>query len=180
MRRKTDACPAFPEITQQLGYNPARFLMPTADEMDELSWATRAKAFIRGMEDVETVRAWIEVEVALEQGAHGGPRKKVIRWLNQRQAAIEGRDVPVDETAHTDAAVRDETTEPVDEPDTPTPSNAVNTATALAADGGTSETTPSCPECQGECIREEIADKIGYWCPACEEFRAPGTMEERA
>jgi hypothetical protein len=32
MRRgTTDASPAFPEITQQLGYNPARFLVPTDD-----------------------------------------------------------------------------------------------------------------------------------------------------
>jgi hypothetical protein len=181
MRRgKTDAYPAFPEITQQLGYNPARFLVPTDDAVDELSWKTRTKAFIRGMDAVETVHAWIEVEVALELG-NDGPRKKVITWLNHRQAVIEGRDVPVDDTAHTDVSVRDETTEPVDKPGTPTPSNEESTATALAADGGaTPETTPSCPECQGECTREGIADKIGYWCPACEEFRDPVAMEERA
>jgi hypothetical protein len=175
MRRgKTDAAPAFPEITQQLGYNPARFLVPTDDEMDELSWATRAKAFIHGMDDVETVRAWQTVEAALEQGANGGPRKKVIRWLNQRQAAIEGRDV----TAHPAASARDETTAPVDKPGTPTPSNTVNTEPALAADGGAPpEMTPSCLECHGECTREEIAGKIGFWCPACEEFREPGAME---
>jgi hypothetical protein len=179
MRRgTTNAVPAFPDIKQQLGYNPARFLVPTADAMDELSWTTRVKAFIRGMDDVATVRAWLRVEAALELGANGGPRKKVIRWLNQRQAVIEGRDVPVDDTEHTAAAARDETTEPVDEPGPPTPSNEVNTATAVAADGGaTPETTPICPECHDECTREEIAGKIGFWCPSCGEFREPVAME---
>jgi hypothetical protein len=182
MRRgTTDAIPAFPEIKDQLGYNPARFLVPTDDAMDEMSWTTRAKAFIDGMDDVETVRAWLTVEAALEQGANGGPRKKVIRWLNHRQAAIEGRDIPVDDTTPTDASSRDEATESVDKPDPPTPSNEENTATAVAADGGaTPETTPICPECHGECTREEIAGKIGFWCPACGEFREPVAMEESA
>jgi hypothetical protein len=182
MRRgKTDAYPAFPDIKDQLGYNPARFLMPTDDEMDELSWTTRAKAFIDGMDDVETVRAWLTVEAALELGANGGPRKKVIRWLNHRQAVIEGRDIPADDTEHTDAVARDETTESVDEPGPPTPSNEGNTATALAADGGaTPDETPICPECHDECTREEIAGKIGFWCPACGEFRDPVVREEQA
>jgi hypothetical protein len=183
MRRgKTDVYPAFPEITQQLGYNPARFLVPTADEMDELSWTTRAKAFIDGMDDVETIRAWQRVEATLEQGANGGPRKKVIRWLNQRQAVIEGRDVPVDDTAPPDASARDETTEPVDKPGTLTPADGTaSTETALAADGGAPpDETPSCPECHGECTREEIAGKTGVWCPACGEFREPVATEAHA
>jgi predicted RNA-binding Zn-ribbon protein involved in translation (DUF1610 family) len=181
MRRgTTDAVPAFPEIKDQLGYNPARFLVPTDDAMDELSWTTRAKAFIRGMDDVETVRAWLTVEAALEQGANGGPRKKVIRWLNQRQAAIEGRDVPADDTAHTDAAAPDETTEPVAESGTPTPSRTTaSTETALAADGGaTPETTPSCPTCHEDLTREEIGDDVGFWCPACGDFKEPRDTAE--
>lgn len=157
MRRKTDAYPAFPEINAQLSYNPARFLVPTDDDVDELPWQTRVKAFIRGMTDVETVRAWIEVEIALGRGPDGGPRKQVITWLNQRQAAIEGRAVSVDETA---------------------PPEEESTATALAADGGTDE-TPICPECHGELQREEIASQIGYWCPGCGEFREPVATEGR-
>ena len=179
MRRgQTDTYPSVPEVEDQLGYNPARFLVPSDNEMDELSWKTRTQAFIRGMDDVETVRAWLTVEAALELGANGGPRKKVIRWLNHRQAVIEGRDVSVVDTEDTDTLARDETTEPVDELGTPTPSNEGNTATALAADGGaTPETTPTCPECQGECTREEITGKIGFWCPSCGEFREPVAME---
>jgi hypothetical protein len=134
------------------------------------------------MDDVETIRAWQRVEVALAQGANGGPRKRVIKWLNRRQAAIEGRDGSAERTEpeYTDASSRDETTEPVDEPVTPTPSNEVNTEPALAADGGAPPPeTPICPECRGELKREEIADTIGYWCSHCGGFREPIATEPR-
>jgi hypothetical protein len=182
MRRgKSDTYPAFPDIKDQLGYNPARFLVPTDDAMDELSWQTRTQAFIRGMNDVETIRAWLRAEAALEQGANGGPRKQVVEWLNRRQVAIEGRDVPGDDTAHTDASAHDETTDSVDEPGTPTPATEESTTTTVAADGGaTPDETPLCPECHGECTREEIVGKIGFWCPTCGEFREPVTTEAQA
>ena len=179
MRRgRTDTYPAFPEIEAQLGYNPARFLVPTDDEMDELSWTARATAFIRGMENVETVRAWIEVEVALEQGANGGPRKQVIKCLNHRQAALDGTDASWDEPESPNESSREDTTATTDEPVEPTSSRAdVSAPTALAADGGTIDATPSCPVCHGELTREEIAGKTGYWCPQCQEFQEPVTTE---
>jgi hypothetical protein len=188
MRRgKTDAYPAFPEITQQLGYNPARFLVPTDDAVDELSWKTRTKAFIRRMDAVETVRAWIEVALEL---VNDGPRKKVITWLNQRQAVLEGTadqetaDQTETKTHQSAAAVAEPPEETPIETDDAVAQTASDTTSAdagLAADGGaTPAETPSCPECQGECTREEIAGQTGFWCPQCEDFRAPGAMEERA
>jgi hypothetical protein len=191
MRRgKTDTYPAFPEIEAQLGYNPARFLVPTDDARDELSWATRVKAFIRGLDDVETIRAWLTVEAALELGANGGPRKKVIKWLNQRQAVLEGTadqetaDQTETRTQQSAAAVAEPPEETPTETDDAVAQTASDTTSAdagLAADGGaTPDETPSCPECQGECTREEIAGQTGFWCPQCEDFREPVAMEERA
>ena len=186
MRRgQTDAYLAFPEITAQLGYNPARFLVPTDNERDELSWAKRVKAFIRGM-DVETIRAWQTVEVALAQGANGGPRREVIKWLNRRKADLDGTASQPDDLAVTrnrsDAALEEETvgsTETQVEPDT-SPSvteTSPPTAPEIAADGGATPDEPSCPACHSELKREEIAGKTGYWCPQCQDVRKPATTE---
>jgi hypothetical protein len=183
MRRgTTDTYPSFPEIKDQLGYNPARFLLPTDDAVDELSWKTRATAFIRGMDDVETIRAWIEVEVALEQGQNGGPRKKVIRWLNHRQAVIEGTVSKSTETGQeseastADTAAMTATETPEIAADTAPAVIEASTDTPLAADGGaTSDETSLCPDCHVELTKETIAGQTGYWCPQCRDFREPTT-----
>jgi hypothetical protein len=187
MRRgNTRSYPAFPEIEAQLGYNPARFLVPTNDEMDELSWSTRAKAFIHGMDEVATVRAWIAVERALELG-DDGPRSQVITWLEDRQAVLDGTadqetaDQTETRTQPSPAAMAespDETSTETDDVVAQTASDTTNADAGLAADGGTTpDPTPTCSDCQADLTREEIAGKTGFWYPQCQEFRKPATAE---
>lgn len=183
MRRgKTDAVPAFPDTEEQIGYNPARFLMPTDNSIDELSWSTRVTAFVNGMDDVETIRAWQTVEVALELGTNGGPREKVMEWLKQRKAVLDGTASQSTETGReneaptADTAAITTTETPEIAPDTaPTPSaTEVSTDTPLAADGGaTPDETAICPNCHIELTEETIAGQIGYWCPQERDFREP-------
>jgi hypothetical protein len=178
--RNTRSYPSFPPIKEQLGYNPARFLVPTADEMDELSWSTRAKAFIDGMDDVATVRAWIAVERTLEQG-DDGPRTQVITWLEDRQAVLEGTaeqetaDQEVTEARQHVSPVAEspeETSTETDDMVAQTASDTTSADAGLAADGGTTR-DPTCPVCQADLTREKIAGKTGYWCPQCQDFQEP-------
>jgi hypothetical protein len=57
-----------------------------------------AKARIRGIESLDVVDGWFEVETSLDRG----PRKKVLAMLNQRRAQLE-------ETDQTDATATEVT-----------------------------------------------------------------------
>jgi hypothetical protein len=196
----TQSYPAFPEIEAALGYNPARFLdqpQSVPDHICDTSPMATVQAFINGMDESETIRAWIEVEAALGRGENGGPRTDVADWLYDRREQIEedtdaqseatlsnhealAHQAGEDET-HADAGEdRDELTETLTEPDTPNETDAAVDATSadagLAADGGTTR-DPTCPVCQADLTREEIAGKTGYWCPMCEDFQESDATE---
>jgi hypothetical protein len=188
----TRSYPAFPEIEDQLGYNPARFLdqpQSVPDHISETSPMATVQAFIRGMDESETIRAWIAVEVALGRGENGGPRTDVADWLYDRREQIEGDTVHSTET-HADGGETEEdedededdseTTETPIEPDAPSETDATGSttsaATPLAADGGTCD-DPTCPDCHTALTREEIAGKTGFWCPQCQDFQEPVTTE---
>jgi hypothetical protein len=194
----TRSYPAFPEIEDQLGYNPARFLdqpQSVPDHICDISPMATVQAFINGMDESETIRAWIEVEVALGRGENGGPRTDVADWLYDRREQIEGDTVHSTETpqpdeTHTDGGESEtdedededdsETTETPIEPDAPSETDATGSttsaATSLAADGGTCN-DPTCADCHTALTREEIVGKTGFWCPQCQDFRKPATAE---
>jgi len=50
------------------------------------------RARIQGIRSREVVRAWLKVETSL--GRDACPRQEVIRWLNQRDAALKDRGGP--------------------------------------------------------------------------------------
>lgn len=87
MRERSQEYLESPDIEETLGYNPARFLDQRVGK-DGCTKDLTAKALIRGIEDIETIRAWIAVEVDLGR-ADGGPRREIIKWLNRQQAQLE-------------------------------------------------------------------------------------------
>jgi hypothetical protein len=74
----------FPDIADEIGEDPARFLDNPLVVPGESSPMLLAKARIRGIADTDTIEAWIDVETSLDRG----PRKKVIAMLNQRRAHL--------------------------------------------------------------------------------------------
>jgi hypothetical protein len=93
---RTRDVPAFDEIRDEFGVesNPARFLATEDPEgldirQGDTPELALAKARIRGIETVEEIRCWQQIE--LELGLNdGGPRKIVLSWLNRRQSVLEG------------------------------------------------------------------------------------------
>jgi hypothetical protein len=78
----------FPEVADEIGEDPARFLDNPLVVPGESSPMLLAKARIKGIADTDTIEAWIDVETRLDRG----PRKKVIALLNQRRAQLEETD----------------------------------------------------------------------------------------
>lgn len=184
----TRSYPSFPDIEDQLGYNPARFLDVSADAQDsigETSELVMAESVIQGIEDVETIQAWFTVEAQLDRG----PRRKVIDWLDQRKSALQGPETQADGTEQEHESSSDDTTQVIPE-ETPsdedatvgeeenttggTATAATNAPASVATDGGTASLSdPTCSECGDDLTPEEIAGKLGYWCPRCSDFREP-------
>ena len=77
----------FPQIAQEIGEDPARFLDAPLLEPDRegASPFLLAQARIHGIDRFDVLQAWITVEVALERG----PRKQVIGLLNQRKSELD-------------------------------------------------------------------------------------------
>lgn len=67
--------PTYPELEEEIGEDPARYL----HDPDETTWAR-----IRGIVREDVLDAWYEVETDL------GPRRRVIRALNQRRKVLDG------------------------------------------------------------------------------------------
>lgn len=84
----------FPQVAARIGEDPARFL---DIELSSSGIGTGpfalAAARIRGLETVATVDAWLHVETELDQG----PRKPVIKRLNQRKRQLQ--DVTAEQAA---------------------------------------------------------------------------------
>jgi hypothetical protein len=76
----------YPKVAAAIGEDPARFLdCPiSAPDQERSSPMLVAKARIRGIESLDVVDGWMEVETSLDRG----PRKKVIAMLNQRRAQL--------------------------------------------------------------------------------------------
>ncbi len=186
MRGQSRDYPAFPSIEATIGYNPARFLDSTIERTDRTTDLT-VKSLIRGIDDIETLRAWIEVEVDLGR-ADGGPRREIIKWLNRRQAQIESNDAAAPSTtAESDVAttstMSEETTaadaerardEEPSEPAPDAPETASNGTSTTASDNEPIS-DPTCPVCGEDLVAEEIAGQLGQWCCECRGFREPQT-----
>lgn len=72
------------EMRERIGVNPARWLdcdLIVANNEDKKETVI---AFIKGMDYVETVNCWKQVEKDLGRGEDGGPREKVMELLNNR------------------------------------------------------------------------------------------------
>lgn len=193
----TRTIPAFDDIEEQLGYNPARFLHTrSADGFDgpgDTSELALVEAVIRGIDDTETIQAWREVERAL--GRDGGePRQRVSNWLEQREEQLQptaSDEEPAPEpanmseptpegdertTAGSATGEDEETAEPaVEQSPTATPTTTSTTEqTAVATDGGaTAIADPTCSECGDDQSVEEICGQVGYFCPTCHDFTDP-------
>jgi hypothetical protein len=180
---------AFPEIEARLGYNPARFLdQPSQSDFGDTSPLATAQALIRGMDDLKTVRAWRDVEIALGRGTNGNPLQRVVRKLNKRQAQFEA-DTPNESLGAEDAAPessRDvdtaptaaETPQAVKQPPGPA-STTTGTEMVLATDGGAAlRSASTCPVCGSDLETEDIAGDTGCWCPQESDFWEPASAAE--
>jgi hypothetical protein len=99
----------FPAFREELGEDPARFLdrdllakpeRPVYDTDDRgrtvVRWrpdmASAAGVLvrdrIRGIDDVDVLTAWRQVERRLARGEDGGPRDRVLKWLDEREAEL--------------------------------------------------------------------------------------------
>lgn len=193
LRGSTREVPTFSDIEADLGYNPARFLQTQSSDghtsIGDTSELAMAQAVIRGIDDIETIRAWIEVEVELGCGQNGGPRQHVIKQLHQQQRQIKGNadnasppaegdgeaQSPTGEvenaTVGAETVSNDGTAESATQPDT---SSVDMTTSAVATDGGTEPPPdPTCSNCGGDLKPEKIAGRLGYWCANESDFREP-------
>jgi len=205
---RTRDVPEFDEIRDEfdVASNPARFLATEDPEGLDINQGDTpelalAKARIHGIETVDEIRCWQQIEVELGLN-DGGPRKIVLSWLNRRQSVLEGDydsnadaglvqerpdhdgsvggnrdDQDADIQGHGDDQGEREgenTADPVDEADPAASEVAVAAASndePVAADGGSDD--PLCSECQSALKREELAGQVGYWCSACSDFVEP-------
>lgn len=69
--------PTYPSIEDKIGEDPARYL----HDLDQTAFSR-----IRGIQDEETIDAWVRVEADL------GPRKPVMAALYQQRARLGGDD----------------------------------------------------------------------------------------
>lgn len=185
MRDQSHDYPAFPEIEAELGYNSARFL---DHEIENTGCTTdlTVPALIRGLDDIETIRAWIAVEVDLGRGRNGGPRQRVVKWLNRRQAQIEddNADGPLtaaeNDGATTSATTEESTAADAERAHDEEPSELVSGAPKTASNGAATTASdnepildPTCPVCGDDLVPAEIAGQLGYWCGTCIAVHEP-------
>lgn len=103
----------FPDLKADIGEDPARFLdYPVLSSKSEVgSPLLLARARIRGIDNLATLRAWMAIERRLDRG----PRAKVLNWLDERERELEaigerperneyrdGRDIPEKEVRFLD------------------------------------------------------------------------------
>lgn len=190
---KARTYPSFPEIEAEIGYNPARFLAQPIDKVPVIGetqpFAT-TWIVIRGLQEVHTIRQWCNVEAALGRGRTGGPRKRVIKKLNERKRQLKTDDAAqapaeADHSETDDSVTTDAETGSDDEMATPATQPAASTTTttspetAVATDGGAEPPTdPICAECGEDLIPDEVAGQSCYWCPAESDFREPAAPIE--
>lgn len=159
MSQSSSDYPEFPEVEEQLGYNPARFLdqVGKTGKTKELT----AKGLIRGLESVEHCRMWINVEADL----HDGPRKQVARWIGSRQVELKHPD-GIEESEIEDREnveeIEETSEEPTEESESePTEVEAIENL--------------RCPTCGHDLTEEILAGQRGYWCHECRDFQEPAS-----
>lgn len=74
----------FPRVSDAIGEDPGRYLDRDLEGAREL-----IEARIRGIDFLETARAWIAVERNLGRDPEGGPRPEVLELLQEREAYLE-------------------------------------------------------------------------------------------
>jgi hypothetical protein len=94
----------FPEVAARIGEDPARFLdiELSSDGIGTGPFALTA-ARIRSLESVAVVNAWLQVEADLERG----PRKPVIKRLNQRKRELADQASDDEQPTGTDTEAED-------------------------------------------------------------------------
>jgi hypothetical protein len=84
--------PDYDNVVDAIGENPARWLdreLVTSETNRE--WV---KSLVDGIRDPERLAAWRAVEKNLGRGRDGGPRQRVLDWLDDRAAEIAGDGPP--------------------------------------------------------------------------------------
>lgn len=117
-RDQDDGLPRWPVLEDELGEDPSRFLRFSS---------AFALARIRGLDDLELVRKWIECEIELAKVRGDGARSAIIAGLNRRvdelkQYRPDRRDAPreIDESRKVDEVLYlDEDGEPRDRRESP-------------------------------------------------------------
>lgn len=124
----------FPEIAEEIGEDPARFL-----DQDLLDDTTTLEKRIQGIDFLDVIDAWLRVEAALDRG----PRDPVVRMLHERQEALEEHGERGDRGNLRPQRPRPEKPdwlhegEPyTDRPTTPTSASIGTSTPAVATDGG--------------------------------------------
>jgi len=78
------------DIAARIGEDPGRWLdrplTEAAPGHTDRTMRRCAHARIQGIRSREVIRAWLEIETSLARDAC--PRQAVVRWLNQRDAAL--------------------------------------------------------------------------------------------
>ncbi|WP_435067687.1 hypothetical protein [Haloplanus sp. C73] len=112
----------FPSVAEDIGEDPARFL-----DVDRLEDLELARARIRGIDFIATLRAWKAVErnLASTGVVSEHHRTKVMEWLDERESELEELGDRDERMADVDIEARREAT-----PSTSTP------ATWVDRDGG--------------------------------------------
>jgi len=77
----------FPELREQLGEDPARWLdwsIPGERDRERM-----VRTRIESIDRIEVIRAWKAVERRLGRGEDGGPRSGIVQALDEREAVLE-------------------------------------------------------------------------------------------
>jgi len=77
----------FPELREQLGEDPARWLdwsIPGERDRERM-----VRTRIESIDRIEVIRAWKAVERRLGRGEDGGPRSGIVQALDEREGVLE-------------------------------------------------------------------------------------------
>ena len=77
----------FPELREQLGEDPARWLDWSI--LGERDRERMVRTRIESIDRIEVIRAWKAVERRLGRGEDGGPRSGIVQALDEREGVLE-------------------------------------------------------------------------------------------
>ncbi|WP_254544079.1 hypothetical protein [Halomarina pelagica] len=176
-RRRRIEVPSYPDIEEAVGYNPARFLKTRSrDGLEKHGGDTTelhlAICVIRGIDDLGTINAWIQVERDLFDGG----RDHVMKLLEHR------REIILDRLRDEQAQEREKASErgrsSSSRRESPEQAERESGRT-VAADGGALD-EPVCPDCTSAVEAETVDEQRGWWCPECTSFVRPLEVSDGA